>query len=250
MASPHPSDPYPGAVRPPIGFLWREALALVRLWPQHAPLTSRFVTGDGDPVLIIPGFLTSDASTAPLRHRLSELGYAVHGWDQGVNLGATAERLNQLGAHIAKIAAKSGQPVRLIGWSLGGLLAREAAKRRPHQVAQVITLGSPFSGDPRANRVWRLYEWLNGYPVDHPPIEVDLAAKPPVPTIALWSRCDGIVHHACACGQPGEADRTIEVDCSHIGFMFEEPALQAIARALLDQAPEYGEPATSPFQAR
>ena len=79
-------------------------------------------------------------------------------------------------------------------------------------------MGSPFSGDPRGNNVWRLYEWIAGHPVDDPPIKTDLAEKPPVPTLALWSRRDGIVSIRCARGLPRESDRQVELDCSHMGF--------------------------------
>ena len=91
----------------------------------------------------------------------------------------------------------------LVGWSLGGVFAREVAKVRPELVAKVVTMGSPFSGDPRSNNVWRLYEWIAGHPVDKPPIDTDTAEKPPVPTLALWSRKDGIVSIRSTRGLPG-----------------------------------------------
>jgi len=109
---------------------------------------------------------------------------------------------------------------------------REFAKLRPAAVERVITLGSPFSGDPRANHAWRLYEWVNGHAVDNPPIRVDRAAKPPVKTIALWSKEDGIVAPACARGLPDEADHRIMVDCRHMGFTTSPAALDAIFSAL------------------
>ena len=85
-------------------------------------------------------------------------------------------------------------------------------------VEKVVTMGSPFSGDPRSNNVWRLYEWIAGHPVDAPPIDTDLAEKPPVPTLALWSRRDGIVSVRSARGLAGESDKEVELDCSHMGF--------------------------------
>jgi pimeloyl-ACP methyl ester carboxylesterase len=97
----------------------------------------------------------------------------------------------------------------LLGWSLGGLYARELAKRQPDKVAKVITMGSPFSGSPRANNVWRVYQLITGHRVDQPPIEVDLATKPPVETVALWSPNDGMIAPRCAAGLPGERDRAI-----------------------------------------
>jgi hypothetical protein len=95
-----------------------------------------------------------------------------------------------------------------------------------------VTLGSPFSGDPRGNNVWRLYEWIAGHPVDDPPIKADLAEKPPVPTLACWSRRDGIVSIACARGLPHESDRRLELDCSHMGFGVSGRAYPQIIAAL------------------
>ncbi len=98
------------------------------------------------------------------------------------------------------------------------MFAREVAKLRPDLVEMVFTLGSPFSGDPRANNAWRLYERVAGHPVDRPPVKVDTAAKPPVPTIALWSRRDGMVAPASARGKAFESDVQVEIDCGHMGF--------------------------------
>ncbi len=96
-----------------------------------------------------------------------------------------------------------------MGWSLGGIFARELAKQRPELVRLVVTLGSPFSGDPRANNAWRIYELLNDHPVDRPPIASDLAEKPPVPTVAVWSPRDGIVAPVAARRQRHESDRQV-----------------------------------------
>jgi dienelactone hydrolase len=188
--------------------------------------------------MVVPGFLSTDASTTVLRQRLAEAGYDVHGWGQGLNVGASEARLERLTADVSMLAKRRGRRVRLVGWSLGGLYAREIAKRVPENVARVVTLGSPFSGDPRANRVWWLYEWLNRHPVDRLPIACDLSAKPPVPTIALWSRDDGIVSYSCARGLPHEADATIEVACTHIGFTYEPAALEAVMAALDERRPQ------------
>jgi hypothetical protein len=217
----------------PLGSLWREAAGFVRIGRRFmSPPRRRPGRPLGAPVLVIPGFLANDSSTALLRSHLRDDGYDVHGWGQGVNLGATAERLETLAAMVAATARRRREPVSLVGWSLGGLYAREVAKMVPGEVARVVTLGSPFSGNPRGNRAWWLYEWINGHPVDAPPIECDLSAKPPVPTIALWSSADGIVAPLCARGLPHESDHAIELSCSHIGFTFEPNALAAVLEAL------------------
>lgn len=200
---------------------------------RFAPPPAMARRGDGGPVLVVPGFLASDRATAGLRRALDLAGYSAHGWAQGFNRGATARRLDVLTGRVEALGKRAGRPVALVGWSLGGLYAREVAKRIPDRVSRVVTLGTPFSGDPRANRGWRLYEWLNGHPVDRPPIAGDLAAKPPVRTIALWSRGDGVVPPACARGLPHESDRAMEVRCGHIGFTFEAEAIAAVLEALI-----------------
>lgn len=159
-------------------------------------------------------------------------GYRPFGWEGGVNRGADAQLFDRLSARLDRIIAEAGAPVSLVGWSLGGIFARELAKRRAESVDRVVTLGTPFSGDPRHNRLWRAYEFIAGYPVDRPPFEADLRAKPPVPTFALWSRRDGVVAPSCARGLPGETDATVEVDCRHQGFVSEPAALRAVLDAL------------------
>ena len=191
--------------------------------------------GRGHPVMVLPGFMVSDVRTALLRQTLRQAGYRAYGWGLGRNLGVTQDLLERLDARIARIEAQTGEAPTLLGWSLGGLIAREYAKHAPHRVAKVISMGSPFSGSIRANHAWRLYEWVAKHPVDAPPIETRLAEKPPVPTYALWSRKDGVVAPASACGQPHESDRRIEVDCGHMAFACAPEAVAAILEALAEQ---------------
>ena len=154
----------------------------------------------------------------------------VAGWGLGMNRGATPETLESLIRRIETFGG--GGKIILVGWSLGGVYARETAKLRPDLVEKVVTLGSPFSGDPRGNNVWRLYEWIAGHPVDRPPIETVLSEKPPVPTLALWSRKDGIVSVRSTRGLPGESDRQVEIDCSHMGFAVSGRAAPAVVAAI------------------
>ncbi|MBV9883810.1 MAG: alpha/beta hydrolase [Sphingomonadaceae bacterium] len=185
---------------------------------------------DGPKLMVIPGFLANDRTTLGLQRALAEAGWRVTGWGLGMNKGATPDKLEQLAAQIE--AFGGGDKVILVGWSLGGIFAREVAKLRPELVEKVVTMGSPFSGDPRGNNVWRLYELIAGHPVDDPPIEANLAEKPPVPTLALWSRRDGIVSAACTRGQPHESDRQLEVDSSHMGFAVSGHSYPQIIAAL------------------
>lgn len=186
--------------------------------------------GMGGDIIVLPGFLASDRTTARLRKSLNAAGYRAHGWGLGRNRGVTSDMLNRLDQRIERLALTA--PVILIGWSLGGLIAREYAKHAPHRVSKVITLGSPFSGDPRANNAWRLYELIAGHKVDAPPIDTVLNEKPPVPTIAFWSRQDGVVAPASARGTVGEADQHIELACSHMAFVADPAAIQAIMTAV------------------
>jgi len=124
-----------------------------------------------------------------------------------------------------------GRPVLLVGWSLGGLYARELARDVPHLVRAVVTLGSPFSGDPHQNNVWRLYEWVAGHKVDDPPLHY-LQRKPPVPTLAIWSKKDGIVAKRSARGRDGERDAEVEIGCSHMAFGISKTATRRVVREI------------------
>jgi pimeloyl-ACP methyl ester carboxylesterase len=215
---------------PPLRSLLAEFPAFLRrpFWAPACRRLARAHAGDGRTVMVLPGFLTADPFTSRLRRTLNVAGYHAEGWRLGINRGVTPDLLDRLTARI------DGLPPRLvlIGWSLGGLYAREVAKLRPDRIDRVITLGSPFHGDPRANNVWRLYERVNRYPVDAPPIHVELAVKPAVPTFALWSPRDGIVAPAATRGLPGESDQQVEVACHHTDFCTHPRALAAILDAI------------------
>jgi pimeloyl-ACP methyl ester carboxylesterase len=206
---------------------------LARLHRAFGPL-GPFGPEDGPPLIVLPGFLASDRSTLGLQRALGEAGFHVTGAGMGINLAARADTLERIHARIESFAG--GRPAILVGWSLGGVYAREAARLRPDLVAGVVTLGSPFSGSRRANNAWRLYELVAGHKVDAPPIAGAFEVKPPVPTIALWSPRDGVVAPASARGREGESDRAIAVDCSHMGFATSArawPAVVAAARTIL-----------------
>jgi pimeloyl-ACP methyl ester carboxylesterase len=186
--------------------------------------------GQGRPVLVIPGFLASDTSTRPLRLALHQAGFRAHGWKKGRNFGLDETIFDTVAARVRHISR--GEPVSIVGWSLGGLIAREYAKRAPEMVDRVVTLGSPICGDPRENNnVWRLYELIARHPVDAPPVACTLHEKPPVETIAIWSARDGIVAADSACAA-GTCDRAIEVRCGHIEMVFAPEALRAVVSAL------------------
>ncbi len=187
-------------------------------------------------VMVLPGFATHPVRMRYLARMLEQAGHTVKRWGLGFNWGPTEENLALLEARLLELHARHGVRIDLVGWSLGGLFARELAKRQPHAVARVITMGTPFSYSQRANNVWRIYQFIAGHSVDNPPIDAALAQKPPVETIALWSANDGIVHPRAACGKAGERDRAIALRCGHLGFAYSHEAIETVAR-LLEQEP-------------
>ena len=204
---------------------------LVRTRAQAEALASR-IDGDGRQVLLIPGLMASEQRMEWMRHILTAAGFAVHDWGMGRNFGPRPDSLEKIDARVDAIRQQSGAPVTLVGWSLGGLYAREYAKFSPEKVGGVVTMGTPFSGDPRANHAWRLYQLVSGFPVDRPPFPCTREEKPPVPTVALWSRRDGVILPECAKGRAGERDKAIEVDCTHMGFAAAPEGILAVGQAL------------------
>jgi pimeloyl-ACP methyl ester carboxylesterase len=184
------------------------------------------------PVMLLPGFGSHPMRMRPMLRALEAAGHRAHEWGLGFNFGPTPENFAFLLNRVANLARTEGAPVALVGWSLGGLFAREIAKNRPDAVSRVITMGTPFSGDRRNNNAWRAYELVTGHGVDQPPIPGDFAVKPPVPTIALWSPRDGIVSPRSACGWPGERDRAVAVRCNHLGFAHDPRVIAEVLRQL------------------
>lgn len=241
MAAPSDALSDAASVKPPPR--WRWALEFLALPKIHlAALRAPVVVppfGKGRGVLVIPGLLSSDRATALLRASLTRAEFVVEGWGQGINTGARPDEITRLEARLCALAQRCGEPVVVIGWSLGGLYARVLAQRHPEACRMVITLGAPFSGDRRANNAWRVYEALNDHTVDAVPFAEDPAVKPPVRTVAVWSRRDGIVAPQSAAGAEGQADRRIEVPFKHFEMASAKPAVQRLLAILRD---ELGEP--------
>ncbi|MDQ2734322.1 MAG: alpha/beta hydrolase [Pseudomonadota bacterium] len=188
--------------------------------------------GDGHPVMVFPGMGANDLTTWPLRSLLQSLGYVTQAWGQGLNFGPRRGVLQRCADDIRALSQRTGQPVSLIGWSLGGLYAREMAKELPSSARCVITLGTPFTGHPKATNAWRVYEWLTGTQVGDPvPIE-QIRKPPPVPTTSIYSRTDGIVSWRCSLNEPSPIAENIEVHASHVGMGMNPLALYAVADRL------------------
>ena len=185
---------------------------------------------DGPPALVIPGFLATDRTTMDLRRALARAGWRSHPWLMGINLGAKADTLDLLRNRLSEL--EDERRVLLVGWSLGGMFARQLAHRFPEKVRAVVTLGSPFSGDLKTNtNVCGYYERIAGHDVNEPPFP-HIMDKPPVPTLALWSRRDGIVAPSAARGRDHERDKAVEIDTYHTGFAVHRPVLSQIVNEI------------------
>jgi len=206
-----------------------------------SPLLLRAPKGDGHPVLTLPGFLASDLSMAPMRRYLKELGYDTQAWRMGRNFGGVASKRAALRDLLTGIHEQTGRKVSLVGWSLGGIYARDLALQLPDMVRSVITLGSPFANDVRATNATRLYEALSGETVDdNPEIRKAIAGDLPVPATSLYSRTDGIVNWRTSLLRPSETAENIEVHfASHVGLGVNPAALWAVADRLAQAEGEF-----------
>lgn len=205
-----------------------EMLTTAALWPL---LTSK-PRGDGHPVLVFPGLAASDHSTVVLRRFLRAHGYSAYPSDMGRNLGPRPGVMEACLRRIDELRAHHGRKVSLIGWSLGGLFARELAKLRPNDVRLVVSLGSPFAGPSNASNASGLYGWLNRDRRDDPAMVKQLHIAPPVPTTSIYSRSDGVVAWQCSVQDKHPHTENIEVAASHTGLGASAWALHAIADRL------------------
>lgn len=229
---------------PPFGHWLRELPNLPKIWSspvRRVRLPPGFRPSQADaaraPVLVLPGILSSDAATSLMRRTLLAAGYDAYPSTLGMVTGVTPQIFARAEARLGEVHERTGAKVALIGISLGGLYARVLAQRHPDQVALVMTLGTPFSGDRRANNAWRLYEAINDHTVDNPPLPDDPRVKPPVRTIAIWSPLDGVVAPACSRGQAGECDRAIEVPERHFEFSASRRSIARILAILEEEQP-------------
>jgi len=200
------------------------------LLPSALPLLRAAPAGDGHAVMVLPGMAASERSTAPLRRFLARKGYAAYGWEQGRNIGSET-LMAPLLQRLAELRQRHGGKVSLVGWSLGGIYAREMARSMPDAVRCVITLGSPFRGPYKASNVWRVYELLSGSQGSDAGSE-RFAAPPPVPTTAIYTRSDGIVAWQRCIEAPGALAENIEVVGSHSGLGHNALAMYAVADRL------------------
>lgn len=206
------------------------------------PLLGMLPKGDGHGVLVLPGFMATDYSTAPLRRLLSDLGYDAVGWNLGRNVRVDKARVEAMMGCVDALYQRTGRPISIVGWSLGGVFARELAKLAPEKVRLVISLGSPISDDRNHSNARRLFEYLNG---EEPDVIKEgnfqkLGEAPPVPTTSILTRTDGVVHWR---GSVQDCERpdceNIEVVASHCGLGVNPAAVYAIADRLAQPQGEW-----------
>jgi pimeloyl-ACP methyl ester carboxylesterase len=233
----------------------RSALETLRFAVGWRTLLDASPRGDGSPVVALPGYGGGDGSTALLRGFLRRIGWDARPLGLGANLEPPSLRIRSVDdalafrafmgervqARVRALAEERGERVSLVGWSMGGLYAFDAARAAPEAVRAVVTLAAPY-GDPRGTALFSLLRWWSGSEV---PLEAQdyagwLARREPpgdaVPIRILYSPRDGIVPPEVAQPPDHPALRCIAVDSSHLGFGVNPVALREVARQLRDTA--------------
>ena len=233
-----------GSLARPLAFLALEGQRAFAEWLSYfgtSRLLERAPRGDGHPVLVLPGFLAADDSTGILRRYLKRLGYASHPWLLGRNLGAPHFVRERLVDRAAELYARYQRKISIVGWSLGGIYARELAKLLPNRVRQVISLGSPFGDVARPTALARLFEFASGRDLaSEMPERVErIRAAPPVPSTAIYSKSDGVTHWRVCREDEGPGRDNIEVTGSHCGLGWNPLVLWAIADRLSQKEDEW-----------
>ena len=200
-------------------------LALKRFLPQ----------GDNHPVLVFPGFLASSRSTRPLRQYVADLGYRAHRWKLGYNMGYSYKLHYGMRDRVTELVERYGEKISLVGWSLGGVYARELAREMPDIVRQVVSMGSPFRGHPSSSNVHKIFNMFTEVPYEEMPNSFlqDMAHPPPVPTTALYTRGDGVVAWQSTVELSDRGDvENIHVGGAHMGLGFNPRSLFVLADRL------------------
>lgn len=222
-------------LRPPGPFLlalegraaWELGATIATLpWLRRAP------RGDGHPVIVYPGLVATDMSTLPLRTFLRQRGFDAHGWELKRNYGPRPGVLEESLERVRHMHRATRRRVSLVGWSLGGVYAREIAKILKDEVRCVITMGTPFTGSPKATNAWRIYELTSGHKLDDPHVLHEIRRPPPVPSTSIYSRTDGVVSWQCSIQEPGEKVENIEIAASHVGMGLHPAVWYAVADRL------------------
>jgi hypothetical protein len=204
--------------------------------------TGSLPAGDGHPVVLFPGLAADRHSIGPLRGLCERLGYETYDWGRGLNTGPQGDVedwLDELARHVGERVEAHSEPVSLIGWSLGGIYAREVAKILGRRVRHVITIGTPFVGTLELVNVSWAYRLVNGHsPLLDEALMARLRTPPDVPTTSIFSRSDGVVAwQTCIQDDVGPHVENIEVEGSHCGLGWNPEVLSIIADRL-SQSPD------------
>jgi len=222
----------------------RAAIDVVALSVSR-PVASAAKHGNGEPVLILPGFMAGDGSTRPLRAFLRSHDWMAYRWRMGRNIGPTPDVLYGISHSVASLSRRHHQPVALVGWSLGGLYARNLAIRHPELVSKVITLASPFALEEREDsNAHGLYQRLSDR--HHPDVPgVDGGGPLGVPATSVYTKADGIVPWEACVLEPDHQSENVEVFASHIGLGF-NPAVHYLIADRLSQPVDDWQPFDAP----
>jgi pimeloyl-ACP methyl ester carboxylesterase len=204
-------------------------LPLTLPWLRGAPV------GDGHPVIVLPGLMANDLSTWPLRRFLESKGFVVYPWEQGFNTGPKTGNIRGLIETMLRVYKKHKRKLSLVGWSLGGVMARVLAIHHAKHIRSVVTLGSPHGGDPKATRAWRLFELVSGMRVDDPRLHELLSQHPEVPITSVVSKNDGVVAWPLSMLPETKLSENLFVPASHFG-MGVHPAVWWVICDRLSQA--------------
>ena len=197
------------------------------------PALIRQPRGQGEPIIVLPGFGASNVSTAILRKYLSWLGYEVQGWSVGRNTGNVSEMLPLVAEQVAQTFRESKQTVSLIGWSLGGVVARELARDLPEMIAQIITMGSPVVGGPKYTSFRNFYA-KQGMNLDALEARIAEREKRPitVPITSIYSKRDGVVSWQASIDKLNAQADHIEVKATHLGLGISPDVFKVLAKTL------------------
>jgi pimeloyl-ACP methyl ester carboxylesterase len=229
------------ATPPALGYaiaeLPRALFELVCLLPAH-PFLKRAPRGDGHPVITLPGYRSDDTAMLAMRRYLARWGYAPYPWGLGANLGIGSQRIDyekRMLEKLENVTEKHGERATLIGWSQGGVIAREVAKQRPDLVRQLIVLGSPLADAPEATTVFRIFKKTSSEEITNELMSMMREVASPLPNlrcICIYSNSDGIVSADIAQDLVSPNVENIRVTSSHLGMVVNPMVLFIIADRL------------------
>jgi hypothetical protein len=230
-------DTFPAALQaPPLSLLAVEPMRALLDYFAARVGCEALPIGDGHPVIVYPGLGGGAFTTSHLRRFLADSGFTVHDWDGGINTGPTGLLDDWLGAmeqRVRDLHREHARKVSLVGWSLGGVYAREIAKRCAECVRQVVTLGTPFASLAGGSHAGTVYRLLNGDTSQlTPELEARLRACPPVPTTSIYSKTDGIVPWRGCIEKKTVSSESVEVSASHLGMGTHPQVLRIVANRL------------------